>query len=225
MTQESIASVSLVPFRRPQGSHLISTHPLPSQLSSPHYLVVENLRGPSHETPFVWDADHTTGNVVGMARSYPVARTIIPTPCWPSDAGKRTVLERHFPSHSIALSCGGVVDQPRALSFDDHPSSLAGPGQDGPRDRSLFGRTYTILWMAAGDETEIAAAMVADQDSLAAYYEQERERFALAPWMYAHRVDSIIDQWFNDWYLSRLCRLAGQPMIDVERVRHMLTTT
>lgn len=198
-----------------------STHPLLSQLSSPHYLVVENLRGLSSERPLVWD-DHATGSIVGMSRFYPAARKMIPTPSWPADAEARAALETHFPTRAVQLSCGGVVDQRQPLSFDDHPESIVGTNDREPRDRILFGRTFTIVWMAAGDEDQIKRAMMGDRKMLVQHFEAERERLQPQPWLSWHGADSFVRRWFDRWYLSRLCRLPEQTAIDFNRIRQIL---
>lgn len=198
-----------------------STHPLLSQLSSPHYLVVENLRGLSYEQPFAWD-DCVTGSIVGMSRFYPAARRMIPTPSWPADAGDQAALETHFPTLAIQLSCGGVVDQRQPLSFDDHPESLVGTNDGEPRDQLLFGRTFTILWLAAGDEDQIARAMAGDREMLAEHFEAERESLQAHPWMSWHGADSFVRRWFDEWYLSRLCRLPEQTAIAFDRIHQIL---
>jgi len=198
------------------------THPLHDLAATPHYLVVENLRGLTRQRPFVWDSKTTTGKIVGMARFYPVAEKILPGLRWPAAPEERAVLEKHFPMRSIQLSCGGVVDQRRPLSFADHPDLLFRDGGEEPRDTTLFGRTHTILWLAGGDEEQIAKAMLADGQWLAEHFNRERENMPPEMWMYSRGASTFIHRWFADWYLSRLCRLPGQPDVDVDLVYRIL---
>ena len=207
-----------------KSSFFESGHPLHNLTSSPHYLVVENLGGLSRGRPFVWDLDSTSGTVIGIAKQYPAAKRILPELRWPDSPEQRRLIEQRFPLDSIQLSCGGVVDQHRPLSFDDHPDSLFANNQH-LGDASLFGRTYTILWIANGDEREIADSMTADREWLAAEFEREREKMPPEFLRFTHGPSGFIRRWFDEWYLSRLCRLPGQPSVDVDQVYRIVAET